>query len=141
MPRGRYSIIHLVFGVRKEQMKATKLLNSEIEPICVASLPVRPTASRELGGLGYSSSELKAAFDRLPLFIIERFNALLDDISDGSLAAQIPTNISPSHSLAKMLEDIKCGNFASYLSIGDASLLSAIADIRERLSALEEGRK
>ena len=141
MPRGRYSIIQLVFGVRKEQMKATKILNSEIEPICVASLPVRPTASRELGGLGYSSSELKAAFDRLPLFIIERFNALLDDISDGSLTAQIPTNISPSHSLANMLEDIKCGNFASYLSLGDVSLLSVIADIRERLSALEEGRK
>lgn len=122
-------------------MKAKKILNTETEPISVSSLPVRPTASKELGGLGYTSSELRAAFDRLPLFIAERFNALIDDIEDGSLCASIETGIKDTHYLSTLFSDIKNGNFASYLSVGELSLLSALAEIKERLTALEEDRK
>ncbi|MBQ7314885.1 MAG: hypothetical protein IJW83_02640 [Clostridia bacterium] len=60
----------------------TKILPSEIADIKIASLPTRPTAPTSFGGKGYTASDMKAAFDRLPLFIIERLNALIDDVTE-----------------------------------------------------------
>ena len=62
-------------------MNATKILNSEIESLKISSLPARPTAPTAFGGKGYTSKEMKEAFDKLPLFIIERFNRLIEDIT------------------------------------------------------------
>ncbi len=62
-------------------MTTQKIKNEEIEDMKISSLPTRPNASSAFGGKGYNSSEMKAAFDKLPLFIIERFNKLIDDIA------------------------------------------------------------
>ncbi len=62
----------------------------EMELMGVASLPTRPTAPREFGGKGYTPAELKAAFDRLPRLIAERFNNLLVHIADGTYLNDIP---------------------------------------------------
>ena len=67
-------------------MNTTKILDSEINDFKIASLPSRPTAPTAFGGKGYTSSEMKAAFDRLPLFIIERLNELIDDVTELSEA-------------------------------------------------------
>ena len=117
-------------------MKATKILNEEIKELKIASLPNRPTASAAFGGRGYTASEMKEAFDRLPLFIIERFNALIEDIlsvGDGSLADSVGTGISEGHTLKGLFADILNGNFAAYLDVGGESLTSALARIKERL--------
>ena len=73
-------------------MKTTKIIEDEIKDLKVASLPTRPTADSAFGGKGYSASDMKAAFDKLPLFIISRFNSLLEDIF-------VPASISLIHSL------------------------------------------
>ncbi len=75
----------------------TKILPSEIADLKIASLPTRPTAPTTFGGMGYSAADMKAAFDALPLFIIERLNALIDDVA--SLTSQLrylsaQTNVS-----------------------------------------------
>ena len=62
-------------------MNTTKILPSEITQLKVASLPSRPTASADVGGRGYTATQMKEAFDRLPLFIIERLNDLIDELS------------------------------------------------------------
>lgn len=121
-------------------MKATKILTEEIGSLTVASLPSRPTAESALGGRGYNSREMKEAFDRLPLFIIERFNALIDDIcaiGENSLAASVPTGISEAETLSRFFEDVKSGRLATYIKVLDRSLTAEIADITNRLNKLE----
>jgi hypothetical protein len=124
-------------------MKATKMLTEEVSPLSVSSLPTHPTAPSGLGGRGYTSADMKAAFDKLPLLIIERFNALIDDISsegEDSLAAAIPTKISDGHTLFDLFCDIQNGNLAAYLVVGDESLTAKLAELEARISALEEGK-
>lgn len=70
-------------------MLTKKILDSEIESLKVASLPTRPTAPTAFGGKGYTSTEMKAAFDKLPLRIIEEFNTLVGEIENGALAEEL----------------------------------------------------
>ena len=67
-------------------MTTSKISDTEIDALKVASLPTRPTAPTAFGGKGYTATEMKEAFDKLPLKIIEEFNALIDDIATGALA-------------------------------------------------------
>lgn len=124
-------------------MNTTKITDDEIKDLKISSLPVRPNTPTAFGGKGYTSSQMRAAFDRLPLLIIERFNSLLDDVCDESgagIAASIPTGIFDQHTLADLFADIKSGSIAGYIKIGDRSLLSNIglirADLDRVLSAL-----
>ena len=106
-------------------MNAKKILNSEIAELKISSLPSRPTAPSFFGGRGYTTAQMKEAFDRLPLFLVERFNTLIDDIGstdDSSLAAAILTGISENHSLKGLFEDITSGDLVSYLWLGSESL-------------------
>ena len=106
-------------------MNTEKILRSEIEDLTIASLPSRPTAPAAFGGKGYTASDMKAAFDRLPLFIIERFNTLLDDIAAGdesSVLFSMPSGIREGHTLGELLRDIATGEFAEYLDVGAESL-------------------
>ena len=122
-------------------MNTTKILAEDIKNLKVAAMPARPPAPTAFGGSGYTAAEVKAAFDRLPLYIAEKFNSLLDDIAalgDGSLAAEIPTGLGDSHSLSELFRDVENGNFASYMHVGDATLAAAIAELKERISAIEE---
>ena len=125
-------------------MKTTKILTEEICDLTVSSLPTRPTSPIALGGRGYSPTEMKQAFDKLPLFIIERFNSLIDDINgegEEKITDSIPSGISEGHTVEDMLKDITEGSFASYLTVLDKSLSVHIAEILERLNALEGEKK
>ena len=61
-------------------MNTKKILESEVEDLKISSLPNRPTAKKIHGGAGLNAQEMKAAFDKLPLFVAERLNSLIDDI-------------------------------------------------------------
>ncbi len=122
-------------------MKATKITQNEIKGLTVSSLPTRPTAPASLGGKGYSAGEMKAAFDRLPLYIIERYNELISDIEavgEDSLAGAIMTGIKEGQSLYELFCDLKSGRALSYIGSGDGTLASELADIRARLTELEK---
>lgn len=121
-------------------MTATKITAEEIRNLKIASLPTHPTSPRAYGGKGYTASEMKAAFDMLPLFIIERLNALLDDIDrdgDGSVSEHIKTGITDGHTLANLFKDVSGGSFATYLTVGDESLAILAARMDARLVELE----
>ena len=70
-------------------MTTKKIPDSEIESLKVASLPTRPTAPTAFGGKGYSATEMKEAFDKLPLRIVDAFNLLVAEIENGVLAEDI----------------------------------------------------
>ena len=123
-------------------MLSTKITEGEIAKLKISSLPTRPTAPKSFGGSGYTASEMKAAFDKLPLFIISRFNTLIDDIraeGEDSLTAEIPSGIKDEHSLADMLRDITSGAFASYMQVLGAPLTEVVSEIRATLEELKRG--
>ena len=121
-------------------MKSARILEEEIRDMKISALPTYPTAPKSYGGVGYSAADMKAAFDRLPLYIIARFNALIDDIesaSDDSVAGAIPTGISEGHTLAALFSDIRSGALASYLDVGGTALAMRLAELEVRIAALE----
>ena len=122
-------------------MKAQKITEESIKDLKVSSLPTRPTSPTDFGGRGYTAQQMKAAFDRLPLYLAERFNLLIEDVGavgEDSLAGAIMTDIQKDHSLSRMFSDIKSGKFAEYLTVSDRSLTMELAQIKERLLQLEE---
>ena len=119
-------------------MKTTKIKDDEIKDLKVASLPTRPTADTAFGGKGFGASDMKAAFDKLPLFIIERFNSLFEDIFEGEgIKEQIFTGIEPSHTLSELFSDIISGAFAAYLTVGEKTLTEYITNLEQRILRLE----
>ncbi|MBR7094955.1 MAG: hypothetical protein IKC73_01935, partial [Clostridia bacterium] len=119
-------------------MSIQKITKSELLSMGVQSLPNRPSSPSLYSGRTLSATELKAAFDRLPTLIAERFNALLDATglytNEGTyerLAELIATDIEEAPSLAAFFEDVKNGNLALYLSAdGEASLSAVIEELR-----------
>ena len=68
--------------------------------------------------------------------------SILDDVEalgEGSLTASIPTGIAEEHTLADLFSDVKNGNLASYLTVGEESLYSIIN--RLLLAVFGEGVK
>ena len=114
-------------------MKATKITSAEIAPIKVAALPSRPTAPTAFGGRGYSASDMKAAFDRLPLFIADRLNLLIDDIRDGEVLEGIPSGISEGHTVKELVGDVTSGRMAAYLTVLGEPLTEVIQQLRESI--------
>jgi len=119
----------------------TRLItDTEIEDLKVSSLPSRPTAPKSFGGKGYTASEMKAAFDRLPLLIINRFNTLFEDIRGGkerSVAGEIRTFIKEDHTLLDLFNDITSGEFASYASFLGENLSQFLLTLRTELDTVK----
>jgi hypothetical protein len=123
-------------------MKTTKITSTEAEPLLIASLPTRPTAPGAFGGRGYTATEMKAAFDKLPLLIIERFNDLIGDIEDGEVCGSIPTGIDGAPTLAKLFAAFGEGALASVITYRDTTLTAYLEALRkdvDRLLAAKEG--
>lgn len=132
-------------------MKAKKIYNSDVSEILISSLPSRPTAPSSQGGRGYGRREMQEVFDKLPLYIIDRYNELLSDVVDlgeNSLAGAIPTGIKDEHTLNSLFEDIASGELATYFGFLGKSLLSHIIgiyaeldEIRSRIGLSEEKKE
>lgn len=122
-------------------MNTTKILESEVESLKISSLPNRPTAEKKYGGAGLTAQEMKAAFDKLPIFIAERLNSLIDDIEsegDGKISESIKTGLDSGHCLSDFFADIKNGNLASYMALGDSTLVEKIYEMSAAIDAIKE---
>lgn len=122
-------------------MNTYKILESEIEDLKIASLPKRPTAPITYGGKGYTAQQMKAAFDKIPLLLVERFNSLISDIEregEGSIADDIKTGLFENHALKNFFDDVKNGNLSSYLTVGDASLIEKISQLCDDVNQIKE---
>ena len=124
-------------------MKTTKITSTETEPLLIASLPTRPTAPSAFGGKGYTATEMKAAFDRLPLLIIERFNELIGDIENGEAFASVPTGIDGAPTIAELLRAFTAGTLASIITYRDTTLTAYLealrSDVDRLIAKAEEG--
>lgn len=119
-------------------MKTKKITELEMEPLRIASLPTRPTADTSFGGKGYSSTQMKEAFDKLPELIAERVNSLLDDISCGDVADDIPTDNPTVSTLRALFDGIENGDLIAAIKMSGESVSSMIAKLRADVNALEK---
>ena len=120
-------------------MKSKKITDGDINDKKVASLPTRPTAPAAFGGKGYTATELKEAFDSLPLFLVEKYNELIADIcgeEDGSITDAIKTGITETHTLAELFLDIVNGNFITYLSAPSGTVAEYLLKLRADVDKL-----
>lgn len=121
-------------------MNTKKILESEVESLKISSLPNRPTAKKIHGGGGLSAQEMKAAFDSLPIFVAERLNSLIDDIEsagDGKISESIKTGLDTGHCLSDFFADVKNGNLASYMALGDGTLVEKIHEMSAAIDAIK----
>jgi hypothetical protein len=121
-------------------MKSRKITEGDVADKKVASLPTRPTAPTAFGGKGYTPTELKEAFDKLALYVIERYNELIEAIGalgEESIAAAIKTGIEEEHTLSDMFSDIGSGSFPSYVKILDTTLLEYLLSLREDIDKIK----
>lgn len=122
-------------------MKSTRINDDDIKELCVSNLPTRPTAPRALGGRGYTAKEMKEAFDLLPKFLVDKYNALIDDINDAAdcgIAATIQTGIRDGHTLYDLCCDILGGEVLEYISVFDTSLIEFLIELRRDVNLLKE---
>jgi len=123
-------------------MKTKPISESEYTALRISALPSRPTASSAFGGKGYTASQLKEAFDQLPMLLVERFNALLEDIGrsgEDSLADSIPTGLESNHTLAQLFDDVQSGTLATYLQVGDQTLFNLLTEMKSKLDSVSDG--
>ena len=117
-------------------MKVTKITEGEIQDLLVSSLPTRPTAPTSFGGRGFTASDMKAAFDALPLYIKDRLNLLIDNISssgEDSVAHSIQTGIKEDYTLFDLCEDIISGNILTLINFDGESLYSFLVRVRNSI--------
>ena len=130
-------------------MSIQKITRTEAETLGVSSLPNRPSAPSLYSGEALTAKELRAAFDRLPLLVAERLNALIDALglyTEGqekeTLAALIATDLfdeNPFHSLADLFADIKNGAFADYLTVDEERTLTEVLSAMQKVIPLPDG--
>ena len=114
-------------------MKSKKITDGDINDKKVASLPTRPTAPAAFGGKGYTATELKEAFDSLPMFLVEKYNELISDIQGedgGNICDAVKTGITDTHTLAELFVDVVNGNFITYLSAPTGSVAEYLLKLR-----------
>ena len=119
-------------------MKTKRISAAETSPLLISSLPARPNQSLNAGGVTYTSTDLRHAFDRLPLLLVTRYNGLIDDMENGDILALISTELTEGAKLKDFFSDLKSGAWAGYAKLGDTPIHTVISDILSRLSAIEE---
>lgn len=125
-------------------MKSRKITDGDISDKRVASLPTRPTAPAAFGGKGYTATELKEAFDSLPLFLREKYNELISDIlgeDGGSVTDAIKTGITDTQTLADFFSDVLNGNLITYLAAPNGSLAEYLIKLRADVDKIAEKTK
>ncbi|MBO7762085.1 MAG: hypothetical protein J6T24_04750 [Clostridia bacterium] len=106
-------------------MSIRRITEEEVQALWVQRLPDTPNRTARFGTAGLSAREMKAAYDALPLRIVEHFNEVVDLILGDGLAEAIGTPLGKS--LAAFFRDITSGEAAAYLTVDGTRTLAALA--------------
>ena len=107
-------------------MSIKKITEEEVRSLWVQRLSDTPNRHGRFGTMGLSAAEMKAAYDALPLRIVQAYNALVDAIESGLIAEAIPTAVEKM-SLGDLLNGIRDGSLAACLTVDGERTLSALA--------------
>ncbi len=106
-------------------MSIRKISEEEVRARWVQRLSDTPNRMGRFGASGLSAAEMKAAYDALPLCIVEHFNTLVSVILEGRLSEWIPA--AEGKSLASFFADVTSGALADYLTLDGKRSLTALA--------------
>ena len=118
----------------------SRISEDEIAEMKVSSLPTRPTAPTAFGGRGYTATDMKQAFDKLPLYLVKKYNELIDAITavaDESIIDLIPSGLGDDHMCGDVIRDMRSGALSYYLMVFEKSLAEHIATIGADISAIK----
>ena len=120
-------------------MSIRKINNSDYKNLLISNLPTRPNASpSNFGGGGLSANQMKKAYDATPLFIIGRFNDLIDYINGtgdarladdilnaikGVLASKVETDIEGIATLSDLFASVESGDLVKAIRVSDGKSL------------------
>ena len=116
-------------------MKTKTMTKEELTPLSVASLPTNPTAEKR-GEKRYTPEELKAAFDRLPLYVAKRLNSLIDEIEGESFAFSVKLG---EEDLGSFYLDTLSGRILDRIPILDTTLTEFLLSMRRDIDTLMKG--
>ncbi len=122
-------------------MKSRKITEADIAEMKISNLPTRPTSPQAFGGKGYTASDMKAAFDKLPLYLVDCFNKLIEDITgeDGeSILNAMKTGINETHTLSDLFSDIISGSFIMYAAGPEGKLGEYLLNLRRDVDAIAD---
>ena len=106
-------------------MSIKRITEEEVRSLWVQRLSDTPNRQGKFGTMGLSAAEMKAAYDALPLRLVEAYNALVDAIEGGELAALIHT--PEGETLAELLAGVTNGALAALLTVDGERTLTALA--------------
>ena len=128
-------------------MKKYKISSEEFNKVSYQKLANSPGANSTFGESKLTGEELKARMDKPFELFMAKFNLLISLIvgaPDGdSLIKNIPTGINETHTLYDLIRDITSdgAEFASYLSVGEQTLLEKLREIADTLKEQAESTK
>lgn len=125
-------------------MKKYKISSEEFGKVSYKRLANSPGANSRYGESTLKGEELKARMDEPFELFMAKFNQLVSLIvgtpEGDSLTKNIPTGISETHTLYDLICDVvsEGGEFASYLSVGDKTLLEKLADLKSSIDTVSK---
>lgn len=128
-------------------MKEYKISAEEFSKASFSRLATRPNNRTAVGEGHMSAEELKRRFDKQGELFRAKFNALVSIINNrgegDSLSDFMYTGILKDHTLTDLLADIvsDSGKFASYLSVGDMTLIEKLSKIASDFEQAREQNK
>ena len=106
-------------------MSIKKITEEEVRSLWVQRLSDTPNRQGKFGTMGLSAAEIKAAYDALPLRLVEAYNTLVDVIESGGLSDFI---LSPEgKNLTELLAGVTSGALAALLTVDGERTLAALA--------------
>ena len=106
-------------------MSIKRITEEEVRSLWVQRLSDTPNRQGKFGTKGLSAAEMKAAYDALPLRLVEAYNTLVDAIEGGALAEFIRT--PEGKSLTELLGGVTSGELAALLTVDGERTLTALA--------------
>ena len=106
-------------------MSIKKITEEEVRSLWVQRLSDTPNRQGKFGTMGLSAAEMKAAYDALPLRLVEAYNTLVDAIEGGEVAEFITS--PEGKTLAELLGGVTSGAFAALLTVDGERTLTALA--------------
>lgn len=112
-----------------------KITNAQISEKGVRALADRPNANSQYGASGLSAQQLKLWFDKLAVFLSEKYNELLDVLSgtDAADYVRIALDAYGVTSLQDLVDSFGNGSFAEKLMM---VLPHATATVRQEIQAV-----
>ena len=122
-------------------MKKYKISAEEFNKVSLTRISNTPSSPSQYNGARLGAEELKKRLDAPLELFRDKLNALVAFLlgeGDDSAVAHISTGIKEGHTISQMLEDIvsESADFASYLSVGEKSLLKRLEEIGKSIDEM-----